>query len=249
MLPSINNIICIIYDEVKSNMKGVLLYVVQPADAQSIRNDFCIVKEANFAQPPPLPPSIYPTQTDNRYSNVNEIYPSKNSRVDTPISSRESPLSNDIHQPIQQSLLRRVSHTQDGKTTSNRNSPLFKQPTLPLPAIKNQQNEEFKSSISLTTSKDASLEIHSPSDEFDLALRAVVFRAKKTSVNDLSQGACSYLWFQRFKEIFLLLGKQNDAFSRFDMELARTDMIQTCEQYLESERPNGGGFDLVCMIE
>jgi hypothetical protein len=45
------------------------------------------------------------------------------------------------------------------------------------------------------------------------------------------------------------MGKQNDAFTRFDMELARTDMIQTCEQYLESERPKGGGSDLVSIDE
>jgi hypothetical protein len=84
-------------------------------------------------------------------------------------------------------------------------------------------------------------------DDMDLALPTKVFKAKKTSVNDLSQAACSYLWFRRIKEIYLVMGKQNDAFSRFDMELARTDMIQTCEQYLESERPKGGGSNLVCI--
>jgi hypothetical protein len=46
-----------------------------------------------------------------------------------------------------------------------------------------------------------------------------------------------------------VMGKQNHAFSRFDMEFARTDMIQTCEQYLESKRSKGGGVDLVCIDE
>ena len=55
--------------------------------------------------------------------------------------------------------------------------------------------------------------------------------------------------FDESKRFFSLWGKQNDAFSRFDMELARTDMIQTCEQYLESERPKGGGIHLVCINE
>ena len=94
-------------------------------------------------------------------------------------------------------------------------------------------------------------EIRSPSaalatnDETDLVLPTKVFKAKKTSVNDLSQAACSYLWFRRIKEIFLVMGKQNDAFTRLDMEIARADMIKTCEQYLESERPRLGGSHLV----
>lgn len=74
-------------------------------------------------------------------------------------------------------------------------------------------------------------------DDSDLVLPMKVFQAKKTSVKDLSQALCAYLWFRRIKEIFLVMGKQNDAFTRFDMQLARTDMIQTCDQYLENERP------------
>jgi len=129
------------------------------------------------------------------------------------------------------------------------NPPLSKQSTSPLPAIKNQQNGQSNPTIPIPISKDVSSTIPSTSDELDLALPTKVFKAKKTSVNDLSQAACSYLWFRRIKEIFLVMGKQNDAFSRFDMDLARTDMIQTCEQYLESERPKGGGSDLVRIDE
>ena len=126
------------------------------------------------------------------------------------------------------------------------NPPLSKQSKSPLPAINSQQIGQFARPTSSTISNGALKTIVSPSDEVDLVLPAKVFKAKKTSVNDLSQAACSYLWFRRIKEIFLVMGKQNDAFSRFDMELARTDMIQTCEQYLESERPKGGGVNLVC---
>jgi hypothetical protein len=118
------------------------------------------------------------------------------------------------------------------------NPPLSKQSKTPLPPINSPEN---KQPVPLDVSTTSS----STNDEPDLVLPTKVFKAKKTSVNDLSQAACSYLWFRRIKEIFLVLGKQNDGFSRFDMELARTDMIQTCEQYLESERPKGGGVKLV----
>ena len=46
MQPSINNVICIVYDEVKSNTKGVLLYVVHPADAHLLRDDFRQMKSS-----------------------------------------------------------------------------------------------------------------------------------------------------------------------------------------------------------
>ncbi|CAF1053788.1 unnamed protein product [Rotaria sordida] len=109
------------------------------------------------------------------------------------------------------------------------NPPPFSQSKSPLPAI-NSQNK--------VTSNSMEMSIH---DETDLVLPTKVFQATKKSVRDLSQGLCSYLWFRRIKEIFLVMGKQNDAFTRFDTELARNDMIQTCEQYLENERPKVGG--------
>lgn len=50
MQPSINNVVCIVYDEVKSNMKGVLLYVVHPTDTHSLREDFRVAKQRSFFQ-------------------------------------------------------------------------------------------------------------------------------------------------------------------------------------------------------
>jgi hypothetical protein len=50
MQPTINNVICIVYDEVKSNMKGVLLYVVHPTDAHLLRDDFRIVKQSSYSK-------------------------------------------------------------------------------------------------------------------------------------------------------------------------------------------------------
>ncbi|CAF1462059.1 unnamed protein product [Didymodactylos carnosus] len=125
------------------------------------------------------------------------------------------------------------------------NPSLSSQSKPPLPAIPSQQDAQSILPTSLMVSNDAPTTIVPSSDEADLVLPTKLFTAKKTSVNGLSQAACSYLWFRRIKEIFLVMEKQNDAFSSFDMELARTDMIQTCEQYLESERLKGGGINMV----
>ncbi len=84
MLPSINNVICIVYDELQSNMKGVLLYVVHQSDAQLLRDDFRIVKQAsNNQQVQPQPP--YSSPFDN-------MYPPEKNQTYTPIPSK-SPLS------------------------------------------------------------------------------------------------------------------------------------------------------------
>ncbi|CAF1412061.1 unnamed protein product [Rotaria sp. Silwood1] len=50
MQPNISNVICIVYDEVKSNMKGVLLYVVHPTDAHLLRDDFRIAKQLSYTK-------------------------------------------------------------------------------------------------------------------------------------------------------------------------------------------------------
>ncbi|CAF2758587.1 unnamed protein product [Rotaria sp. Silwood2] len=50
MQPNISNVICIVYDEVKSTMKGVLLYVVHPTDAHLLRDDFRIAKQLSYSK-------------------------------------------------------------------------------------------------------------------------------------------------------------------------------------------------------
>ncbi len=109
MLPSINNVICIVYDEVQSNMKGVLLYVVHPTDAQLIREDFRIAKQAHNAQ--------QQNSTDSRYSNTTEIYPSENTQLYSPISNK-SPLLN--NQTIRQPSPRRIVYVRDNDVNSKR---------------------------------------------------------------------------------------------------------------------------------
>lgn len=68
-----------------------------------------------------------------------------------------------------------------------------------------------------------------------------LFDGKKQSLNELSEESMSYLWLRRIKEIFLRMadGKDNrddDRFVEFDMDLARIDLMSTCDRYIENER-------------
>ena len=148
-------------------------------------------------------------------------------------------------------LREKSSHTEriksaHSKASNSFNPPLPARLKSPLPAIGSQSQSVPSQPVTpKPPNPDSATSNYTPNDEADLVLPTKVFQAKKTSVKDLSQALCSYLWFRRIKEIFLVMGRQNDAFTRFDMELARKDMIQTCEQYIESERPKGGGAQLV----
>jgi hypothetical protein len=76
-------------------------------------------------------------------------------------------------------------------------------------------------------------------DEGYLPLK--LFDGKKQSLNELSEESMSYLWLRRIKEIFLHMGdgkdeQENDPFVEFDMNLARTDLVNTCDRYIENEQ-------------
>ncbi|CAF3081545.1 unnamed protein product [Rotaria sp. Silwood2] len=117
MLPNINNVICIVYDELQSNMKGVLLYVVHPSDAQSLRDDFRIVKQASNNQQ--VPPAPYSSPFDSRFSQVGDIHPLGNNRMYTPTSPSKSPVSNELYRNtvnIRQSSPRRIIHIRENET-------------------------------------------------------------------------------------------------------------------------------------
>ena len=121
---------------------------------------------------------------------------------------------------------------------SNSFNPRPLRQSSPLGPIKTQENiQSTRSVLSI---------IPTLNERADFVVPITLLAKKKVSVNDLSETNCYHLWFRRIKEIFLVMGKQNDTFTRFDMELARADMIRTCEQYLENERPKVGGSDLVC---
>lgn len=102
MLPTINNVICIVYDEIQSNMKGILLYVVHPSDAQAIREEFRLIKQANSTQ--------QQSPVDSRYLNTNEIFRAENNQLYSPLTSR-SPLFN--RQSIRQPSPRRLVYVRD----------------------------------------------------------------------------------------------------------------------------------------
>ena len=136
MLPSINNIICVVYDEPQSNMKGVLLYVVHPSDAQLLRDDFRIVKQASIAhqfQPTNYSSPFenrYSSPLDNRYSAANDSYRSKTNQTHTPLPANKSPISNDLYPntfTIRHQSPRRIIFSRENETNLK---PTFV-PTLP----------------------------------------------------------------------------------------------------------------------
>ncbi|CAF1343170.1 unnamed protein product [Adineta steineri] len=76
-------------------------------------------------------------------------------------------------------------------------------------------------------------------DEDSLPLK--LFDGKKQSLDELSEESMSYLWFRRIKEIFLHMdytkdNQADDPFIEFDMDLARVDLINACDRYIENER-------------
>ena len=106
MLPSINNVICIVYDEPQSKMKGVLLYVIYPSDAQSLREDFRIVKQ-DKSIPQLQPPQQYPTAVD--------IIPADNIQTyaqGKPVVTNDIPRSN---RAIKQSSSKRVPYVRENE--------------------------------------------------------------------------------------------------------------------------------------
>jgi hypothetical protein len=106
MQPNINNVICIVYDEVKSNMKGVLLYVVHPTDAHLLREDFRLIKQ-----------SPYTKGTDNQEIVNGDA--KENKRLFSPTSQK----SNDTYRngkTNRQQSPRRILYIRDNDTGTNR---------------------------------------------------------------------------------------------------------------------------------
>lgn len=107
MQPTIANVICIVYDELKSNMKGVLLYVVHPTDAHLLREDFRLFKQLSYTKGIENPLLI-------------DTNSSENNRLFSPTSQH----SNEVYQrngktPRQQSP-KRVLYVRDNNTNPNK---------------------------------------------------------------------------------------------------------------------------------
>ncbi|CAF3778658.1 unnamed protein product [Adineta steineri] len=102
----------------------------------------------------------------------------------------------------------------------------------PIPAERSSRDNEYNNA-------DDSEEHFGIIDEGCLPLK--LFDGKKQSLSELSEESMSYLWFRRIKEIFLRMddgkdGQEDDPFVEFDMNLARIDLMNTCDQYIENER-------------
>ena len=128
MQQNINNVICIVYDELKSNMKGVLLYVVHPSDAHVLREDFRQIKQ-----------SVSSRDTENQGANAVKSPVEK--RVFSPTAppgsdSQRARKVNRQHSP------RRILYVRDADTGTN------KELTAPsaLPVLIPVNETQFKSS-------------------------------------------------------------------------------------------------------
>ncbi|UJR15335.1 hypothetical protein I4U23_002284 [Adineta vaga] len=117
MLPSINNVICVVYDELQSNMKGVLLYVIHPSDAQLLRDDFRIVKQASNSQQAPAQQPPYSSPFDN-------LYPHENNQVYTPAPSK-SPL---LYEPYRNNT--NIRHPSPRRILYNRENESNRKPNI-----------------------------------------------------------------------------------------------------------------------
>jgi hypothetical protein len=101
-------------------------------------------------------------------------------------------------------------------------------PITPANTQKNDEDEKFDE-------KNADAEVlegnHLPLKLFD---------GKKQSLDELNAESMAYIWLRRIKEIFLHMNtgrdEENDPFVEFDMDLAKTDMANTCDRYIENER-------------
>ncbi len=106
-----------------------------------------------------------------------------------------------------------------------------KDPLPPITPGKSQQNDEYEK----VDNRQPDVE---GIEENSLPLK--LFDGKKQSLGELNAESMAYIWLRRIKEIFLHMstGKDdgNDPFIEFDMNLAKTDMANTCDRYIENER-------------
>ena len=121
MQPNINNVICIVYDEVKSNMKGVLLYVVHPTDAHLLRDDFRIVKQSSHSK-------------GSENQGGSDTHSVENNRLFSPTSQQSSEIYRNGKLNRQQSP-RRVLYVRDNETHANRELTPSSNPPPPFPQL------------------------------------------------------------------------------------------------------------------
>ncbi|CAF4449550.1 unnamed protein product [Rotaria socialis] len=69
----------------------------------------------------------------------------------------------------------------------------------------------------------------------DNSLPLKIFDGTKKAISDVSEQSRSYFWMRRIKEIFLQMGTTNEPFVDFDMSIARSDMLTTCDVYIRND--------------
>lgn len=163
---------------------------------------------------------------------------SQTEKSQTSTNSRVNPKSqNDETKPTPSPRnLKKISSSSQSAATlikSMQNNRLTnKAPLAPIPSGKINDDDEYNDLEN--DQQDWEL-----ADESSLPLK--LFDGKKQSVAELSEQSMSYVWFRRIKEIFLHMAdgkddQDNDPFVVFDMNLAKADLINTCDRYIENER-------------
>jgi hypothetical protein len=106
-----------------------------------------------------------------------------------------------------------------------------KNPLPPITSNNSQQNDEYENV------DDGKPDIEVIKGH-NLPLK--LFDGKKQSLDQLNAESMTYIWLRRIKEIFLHMdagtNDKDDPFIEFDMNLAKTDMANTCDRYMENER-------------
>jgi hypothetical protein len=106
-----------------------------------------------------------------------------------------------------------------------------KDPLPPITRVNSQKNDEDEKVDGKNPDAEVLEENHLPLKLFD---------GKKQSLDELNAESMAYIWLRRIKEIFLHMNTgrddENDPFVEFNMNLAKTDMANTCDRYIENER-------------
>lgn len=121
------------------------------------------------------------------------------------------------------------------KTENRKPEPQSKPRTMSI----NKRDERRKSKAIVDGDESTAMLGQVPTD-FDIdsqesSLPLKIFDGTKRAITDVSEQSRSYFWLRRIKEIFLQMGTSDEPFIEFDMALAQTDMLTTCDVYLRND--------------
>ncbi|CAF1503578.1 unnamed protein product [Adineta ricciae] len=128
--------------------------------------------------------------------------------------------TNEIHASTNFSTNDSIKRTPSGRLSTKEILP-------PIMPNKSQLYDENDQDVQVTTDKSFPLKL---------------FDGKKQSLDELNAESMTYIWLRRFKEIFLHMNDgeddhdEVDSFVEFDLNLAKIDLANTCDRYIENER-------------